>query len=79
MPHTIVNHCSPAKATAYTESSIMVQGGSLRTWSYRNPAVDQVQVVAYLHEWDPASRDSAGDFVHWAMPMREVVKPEPEA
>ena len=24
---------------------ILVQGGSLRTWSYRNPAVEQVQVV----------------------------------
>merc|ERR1719353_887142 len=28
-----------------TDSSILVQGGSLRTWSYRSPAVEQVQVV----------------------------------
>ena len=27
------------------ESTILVQGGSLRTWSYRSPLVDQVQVV----------------------------------
>jgi len=28
-----------------SDSSILVQGGSLRTWSYRSPAVEQVQVV----------------------------------
>lgn len=30
--------------------------------------VDQVQVVAYLHEWAPSSRMNGGDgkFVHWA-------------
>ena len=27
------------------DSSILVQGGSLRTWSYRSPAVEQVQVI----------------------------------
>ena len=27
------------------DSSILVQGGSLRTWSYRSPAIEQVQVV----------------------------------
>ena len=27
------------------DSSILVQGGSLRTWSYRSPAVEQVQVM----------------------------------
>jgi len=27
------------------DSTILVQGGSLRTWSYRSPAVEQVQVV----------------------------------
>mmetsp|Transcript_13439 Transcript_13439/g.29000 ORF Transcript_13439/g.29000 Transcript_13439/m.29000 type:complete len:259 (+) Transcript_13439:2-778(+) len=26
-------------------TSVLVQGGSLRTWSYRSPAVEQVQVV----------------------------------
>merc|ERR1719409_207405 len=30
---------------SYTDNSILVQGGSLRTWSYRSPAVEQVQVV----------------------------------
>jgi len=30
---------------AIAESTILVQGGSLRTWSYRSPAVEQVQVV----------------------------------
>ena len=27
------------------DNSVLVQGGSLRTWSYRNPAIEQVQVV----------------------------------
>jgi len=27
------------------DNSILVQGGSLRTWSYRSPAVEQVQVL----------------------------------
>jgi len=27
------------------DSTLLVQGGSLRTWSYRSPAIDQVQVV----------------------------------
>lgn len=27
------------------DNSILIQGGSLRTWSYRSPAVEQVQVV----------------------------------
>ena len=33
------------KAPVSADSSILVQGGSLRTWSYRSPAVEQVQVV----------------------------------
>merc|ERR1719453_3012235 len=36
---------APSKATPTADSSTLVQGGSLRTWSYRSPAVDQVQVV----------------------------------
>ncbi|KAK7249608.1 hypothetical protein SO694_00004030 [Aureococcus anophagefferens] len=28
-----------------SDSTILVQGGSLRTWSYKSPLVDQVQVV----------------------------------
>jgi hypothetical protein len=32
-------------APVLTDSTILVQGGSLRTWSYRSPAVEQVQVV----------------------------------
>ena len=31
--------------TSTADSAILVQGGSLRTWSYRSPAVEQVQVV----------------------------------
>ena len=33
------------KTPKSTDSTILVQGGSLRTWSYRSPAVEQVQVV----------------------------------
>ena len=29
----------------YIDSSLEIQGGSLRTWTYRSPAVEQVQVV----------------------------------
>merc|ERR1740125_48172 len=28
-----------------SDTAILVQGGSLRTWSYRSPAIEQVQVV----------------------------------
>jgi len=34
-----------ARGPATAESSILVQGGSLRTWSYRSPAIEQVQVI----------------------------------
>jgi hypothetical protein len=33
------------KAPTPADVPILVQGGSLRTWSYRSPAVEQVQVV----------------------------------
>ena len=33
------------KAMPGTDAAILVQGGSLRTWSYRSPAVEQVQVI----------------------------------
>jgi len=36
---------SPTGGPLATDASILVQGGSLRTWSYRSPAVEQVQVV----------------------------------
>jgi len=32
-------------ASSASETAVPVQGGSLRTWSYRNPAIEQVQVV----------------------------------
>jgi len=32
-------------STLLQDDAILVQGGSLRTWSYRSPAVEQVQVV----------------------------------
>jgi hypothetical protein len=35
----------PAKPPVVVDDNILVQGGSLRTWSYRSPAVEQVQVV----------------------------------
>ena len=33
------------RAPPGVDSAILVQGGSLRTWSYRSPAVEQVQVL----------------------------------
>ena len=35
----------PTRPLAGPDSAILVQGGSLRTWSYRSPSVEQVQVV----------------------------------
>ena len=35
----------PTRAPPSPDSAILVQGGSLRTWSYRSPMVEQVQVV----------------------------------
>merc|ERR1719380_581360 len=35
----------PSRGGPMADSTILVQGGSLRTWSYRSPAVEQVQVV----------------------------------
>jgi len=35
----------PTRVGPMNDASILVQGGSLRTWSYRSPAVEQVQVV----------------------------------
>merc|ERR1719440_1387573 len=35
----------PSRGVTMTDSQILVQGGSLKTWSYRSPAVEQVQVV----------------------------------
>jgi hypothetical protein len=35
----------PSRGGPMPDSTILVQGGSLRTWSYRSPAVEQVQVV----------------------------------
>mmetsp|Transcript_10713 Transcript_10713/g.28603 ORF Transcript_10713/g.28603 Transcript_10713/m.28603 type:complete len:297 (+) Transcript_10713:141-1031(+) len=34
-----------ARGPAVDDATILVQGGSLRTWSYRSPLVEQVQVV----------------------------------
>jgi hypothetical protein len=36
---------SPTRMPPSADASILVQGGSLRTWSYRSPSVEQVQVV----------------------------------
>ena len=35
----------PTRGPMSSDKAILVQGGSLRTWSYRSPAVEQVQVV----------------------------------
>merc|ERR1719181_2467199 len=35
----------PTRVPLSDSGGILVQGGSLRTWSYRSPAVEQVQVV----------------------------------
>merc|ERR1719409_1755108 len=35
----------PLNAGPGLDSTILVQGGSLRTWSYKSPAVEQVQVI----------------------------------
>jgi hypothetical protein len=42
---TSVGSVVPAGAPPLVDSSILVQGGSLRTWSFRSPSVEQVQVV----------------------------------
>jgi hypothetical protein len=46
MQGTAPGMVAPARKTPpKTDSTILVQGGSLRTWSYRSPSVEQVQVV----------------------------------
>merc|ERR1719321_345903 len=40
-----VQSVGPRGGMPSSDSTILVQGGSLRTWSYRSPAVEQVQVV----------------------------------
>eukprot|EP00962_Isochrysis_galbana_P037103 scaffold12925_cov131-Isochrysis_galbana.AAC.2 len=40
----VVSSKGPGQAPTVTDTSILVQGGSLRTWSYQSPYVDQVQV-----------------------------------
>jgi len=35
----------PTRAPIELDTSVLVQGGSLRTWSYRSPSVEQVQIV----------------------------------
>ena len=46
MQGTAPGMAAPARKTPKAvDSTILVQGGSLRTWSYRSPAVEQVQVV----------------------------------
>ena len=54
MPAPVMQMAPAATATAQgmvqptggaVDTAILVQGGSLRTWSYRSPSVEQVQVV----------------------------------
>jgi len=44
-PGTMAGGVVPTRAPPEIDSAILVQGGSLRTWSYRSPLVEQVQVV----------------------------------
>jgi len=47
-PVSAAGYSGAVKATKgnfAADAQILVQGGSLRTWSYRSPAVEQVQVV----------------------------------
>lgn len=40
-----INNATPYTDKKYIDNSLEIQGGSLRTWTYRSPAVEQVQVV----------------------------------
>ena len=40
-----INNATPYTDKNYIDNSLEIQGGSLRTWTYRSPAVEQVQVV----------------------------------
>jgi len=42
---SISGSVASARGPLSPDATILVQGGSLRTWSYRSPAVEQVQVV----------------------------------
>jgi len=42
---TSVAASSPTKKTLDTPANILVQGGSLKTWSYASPALERLQVV----------------------------------
>jgi len=42
---TMTGGIAPTRAPVAADGQILVQGGSLRTWSYRSPAIEQVQVV----------------------------------
>merc|ERR1711988_1842285 len=44
-PYSTGAYTGTSKGSVSADSTILVQGGSLRTWSYRSPAVEQVQVV----------------------------------
>ena len=41
----VAGRAVPTRVPMSVDGNILVQGGSLRTWSYRSPAVEQVQVV----------------------------------
>jgi hypothetical protein len=45
LPGTYAGGVAATRGGPGLDSSILVQGGSLRTWSYRSPMVEQVQVV----------------------------------
>ena len=58
---------APARGPGYEDAAILVQGGSLRTWSYRSPAVEQVQVILSTE-----GRPLDADIELWHGPERKM-------
>jgi hypothetical protein len=48
---------------------------------FQHEFIDQVQVVAYVHQWEDKNRSRGGDFVFWTSndPVPMVVHPDPRS
>merc|ERR1719378_1566564 len=68
-PATYTGGVVPTRGPMLADSTILVQGGSLRTWSYRSPAVEQVQVVLSTE-----GRPLDADIELWAGPDNTPAK-----